>query len=100
MKNKKVKWKLNASGDGLWGLDYGDKVEVYKIKTYTNGHEDQEIFMMAYYKKIKGNPNALPYTDSAILKQIQSKIRNKNISWTEQGMQGENYMHLIIDGVW
>ena len=94
----KVDWILTAKGDGYWGMKDGDKIRISEVVLY---HHDNEEFGKLYYSIIKGNKDSLPYTDQGILDQLHKNMTGyKTIGWTEQGMQGEDYIHVILDGVW
>ncbi len=102
---KKVKFKpftCTTSGDGYWSDVENRKVRVIKITPETIW--DKYIIFRAYFntKEWRWKRDGLIYTDSRWLREFQNafiklglpKALAKSIDYTEQGMQGNNYVSL------
>jgi hypothetical protein len=114
----KVNIKVSTDGNGLWSEVEKD-VTINKIEWYSDNDEDDEeyseseTYVKLYFDKRTWNieKHGLIYTDDTFEDKIKTalvRLQKKGvlpdlpwdtISYTEQGMQGEDYVHMIL-GTW
>jgi hypothetical protein len=117
-RNMKVNIKVSTDGNGLWS-DVEKDVTINKIEWYSDDDEDDEeyseseTYVKLYFDKRTWNieKHGLIYTDDTFEEKIKTalvRLQKKGvlpdlpwdtISYTEQGMQGEDYVHMIL-GTW
>ena len=104
MKNKIIKFKpfyCSTNGSSLWSSDK-KKVKVYKL--YPSTVWDGYVTFEASFLKKDWNVNKLGliYTDKLWIKEFRNNLVKlgvprgiaNTIDYTEQGMQGDNYVSL------
>lgn len=108
-KYPKIKTELNTqtSGDGCWSRTK-KTVKISKLEIAYLSLDKSEFFgeLRAYFKKKNWNVNedGLIYTDKLWLDSFKSELKNLGFSdkalaalnYSEQGMQGEDYVSLDI----
>jgi hypothetical protein len=117
MNSKKINKIVKTSGDGLWGESNKPKeVKISKIEWETNnlGEDDTETSVRIYFTKKSWDTNkdGLIYTDRGFIKEVKElfvsmqkegklpmKLPFADIGYSEQGMQGYNYIHTVL-GSW
>lgn len=100
-----------TAGDGFWSSAVRDVV-VSHVEVDTNkfdmaGKPKTERYLRVYFHPSTWNimDDGLVYTDRGWLRDFRKAMRKagyhsaSKINYTEQGMQGEKYVHLIV-GVW
>ena len=101
------KHTLNTAGDGYWS-DVKKSVKVTKIDL---GYEDDDGDfgeLRIYFDKRTWNPDqhGLIYTDNKFIKELRaalvkegfSKAAAADVDYSEQGMQGDNYVSCDVTG--
>ena len=92
---------LHTAGDGYWS----EKSRAVRITNLKLGHGSTEL--RVYFDKNDWdiNSDGLIYTDSLFVKELREWLTsigycaNKNtVFYSEQGMQGDNYVSLDIEG--
>lgn len=100
---------IRTNGDGLW-TDRVKATKIDRIKVHdvpARGELEGETFLFVYLDTDTWHPDldGLVYTDKGWLKDFRELMRKNgfakanHINYTEQGMQGYDYVHLIV-GVW
>jgi hypothetical protein len=105
MLNKKVNWQLNVAGDGYWSSFQG-LVRVTQIElAYTN---DEGNFgeLRAFFDAGTWDVDqqGLIYTDSQWIEEFRAMSKSlgfspkavEDISYSEQGMQGDNFVSMDV----
>ena len=97
-RNIPVQWAVQTGGDGLWS-SRSTIVEVTNITVKWEGGSTVEI--TASFDPMTWNVehHGLIYTDKMFLEGIRRKLSdlcgiNMTLDYTEQGMQGDNYVSL------
>lgn len=97
---------LKCDGSGLWGAEPGATVEVLKLVVpYVNEEEDfgeLRVYFDPTFWDIR--EHGLIYTDDKWLDELQfllvklgfSLAASRDVDYSEQGMQGENYVSLDV----
>lgn len=97
---------LECDGSGLWGAEPGATVEVTKMTVpYVNEEEDfgeLRVYFDPTFWNIR--EHGLIYTDNQWLDQLRellveilfSRGAADDVDYSEQGMQGENYVSLDV----
>ena len=98
----KVTATLNTAGDGCWS----DVAKAVKITGLTLGYVNDELDfgeLCVYFntKTWDVNKDGLIYTDSLFLEDLCLMLDNlgfdaSDVSYSEQGMQGDNYVSLDV----
>lgn len=98
---------LPSDGSGLWGFPKTKiKVTSAHVTIETQWWGGEEPYTVGYFDVYFEYPegierrHALPYTDNLLEEGVQELVDNSEelsslvdaVSWSEQGMQGENYM--------
>ena len=98
----KVNAKLNTAGDGCWS-DVAKAVEITALQLgYVNDELDfGELCVYFNTKTWDVNKDGLIYTDSLFLEDLCLMLDNlgfdaSDVSYSEQGMQGDNYVSLDV----
>jgi hypothetical protein len=89
---------FGPKGKGLWGSN--DTVVTYVIRNTQVGYMDLEekfFTLNIYLNKYNSNKYGLIYTDNVFEREIKKMIPEFHVSFSEQGMQGENYVNLDVD---
>jgi len=99
---KKVNATLHTAGDGYWS-DVAKAVEITGLQlSYTNDELDfGELCVYFNTKTWDVNKDGLIYTDSLFLEDLCLMLDNlgfdaSDVSYSEQGMQGDNYVSLDV----
>ena len=99
---KKVNATLHTAGDGYWS-DVAKAVEITGLQlSYTNDELDfGELCVYFNTKTWDVNKDGLIYTDSLFLDELCALLTNmgfdvSDVSYSEQGMQGDNYVSLDV----
>jgi len=94
----KVNATLQTTGDGYWS-DLQRSVEITRLQlAYTNDELDfGELRVFFNTKTWDVNKDGLIYTDSLFLEQLKDLLTAKgfdasDVTYSEQGMQGDNYV--------
>ena len=100
-----------TKGDGFWSGTRRNVV-IDRIETYTTEGDRDYGTKTEHFLKVFWVPRSwdigldgLIYTDSGWLRDFRRAMREagyhsaSKINYTEQGMQGEKYVHLIV-GMW
>jgi len=107
MKNEKIQATLNTAGSGLWTARCTpithDRMEISYINEESNFGELRVFFNVADWNIRK---HGLIYTDYQWLREFKAFLSTigysdkaaRGISYSEQGMQGENFVSLDIIG--
>lgn len=108
MKNKlKINISATTNGSGLWS-SHKATVKIKELQVHHVGRSENKIFaeLRAFFSPKDWNidNHGLIYTDQKWLKQFRenlvqngfSKQAANAVSYSEQGMQGENYVSLDI----
>jgi hypothetical protein len=98
----KVNAKLQTAGDGYWS-NKSKTVEITHLQlSYTNDELDfGELCVYFNTKTWDVNKDGLIYTDSLFLEDLLLMLDNlgfdaSDVSYSEQGMQGDNYVSLDV----
>ena len=104
---------VHTGGHGYWSHEPGKEVEIDRVEHYVSpGDRERDIktehFLKVYFTPSTWDVNrhGLIYTDDRFLKEFRSALRRAGYHsasktyYTEQGMQGEKYVHLIVGGQW
>lgn len=105
--NPKLKNTLNVGGNGLWSNTLKEvnvsKMEVhyyYDSEDSNNNPKWGELRVFFHKKSWDVNKYGLIYTDKTFLKELSEwlvKLKiNSKADYSEQGMQGDNYVSLDI----
>lgn len=96
--------ELRTAGDGYWS-DHIATVQCTKLMLpYVN---DQDSFgeLRVYFntRTWRVNDDGLIYTDSQFLNELRAELtamglRGDDVDYSEQGMQGDNYVSLDVGG--
>ncbi len=108
-KEKQTKYRLktilHTCGNGFWS-DEMRKVQVTKavIKYYIEDNVIQNgLELKVFFSKKSWDPDkhGLIYTDKLFIKELKVWLKSLGLSgyvdYTEQGMQGDNYVSLEVD---
>lgn len=104
--NKQVNWQTHTAGNGLWS-DKSKAVQVLRVElAYTSEDGDFGEFR-AYFNTSTWdcNQDGLIYTDKVWIDEFRALMRSLGftrtavnaISYSEQGMQGDNYVSMDVD---
>ena len=98
----KVNAKLQTAGDGYWS-NKSKTVEITRLHlAYANDELDfGELCVYFNTKTWDVNKDGLIYTDSLFLDELCALLTNmgfdvSDVSYSEQGMQGDNYVSLDV----
>jgi hypothetical protein len=98
----KVNAKLNTAGDGYWS-NKAKAVEITGLQLgYTNDELDfGELCVYFNTETWDTNTDGLIYTDTLFLEELCLMLDNlgfdaSDVSYSEQGMQGDNYVSLDV----
>ena len=88
---------ITTSGDGYWS----DVIRSVKLRGYTipyiNEEQDfGELRVYFYPETWNTNEDGLIYTDSAFLEHIRVIFGSSDIDYSEQGMQGSNFVSFDV----
>ena len=95
--------KLDTAGDGYWS-DVSKPVQVTKLSLgYVADDEDFGELRVHFDKTWDVRKDGLIYTDSLFLVMLREKLAEcgfnaAGVDYSEQGMQGDNYVSLDVDG--
>ena len=94
---------LNTAGDGYWST-VSAPVRVTKLRVpYVNDEEDfGELRVYFDTDTWDVRKDGLIYTDSVFIRQLRDQLQDAgfeaaDIDYSEQGMQGDNYVSLDVD---
>lgn len=109
MKHVKSKATLNVAGNGLWS-NVDKTVHIYNmvVHYYIDNHDNKWFTpkwgeLRVFFTKKTWDPNkyGLIYTDRRFLQELKSYFSKLNVNgkvdYSEQGMQGDNYVSLDVD---
>ena len=97
---------LECDGSGLWGAEPDATVEIQKLVVpYVNEEEDfgeLRVYFDPTFWNIR--QDGLIYTDDGFLRQLREILEKltftpqaaNDVEYSEQGMQGENYVSLDV----
>ena len=98
-------FEIQTAGDGLWS-NKKKTVNIKKIEIIEDKEYDHVYVNLFFTKKSWDvNKYGLIYTDSLFLEEAkailsynyrQIKLKWKNLNYTEQGMQGDNYVSMEL----
>lgn len=100
---------LHTGGGGYWSNEPGKEVEIDHVEHYSDdGAGKKEHFLRVFFTPGTWDidRHGLIYTDDRWLKEFRSALRKagyhtaSKVYYTEQGMQGRSYVHLIVGGQW
>lgn len=106
---KHLKGAVLLTGGGLYSNDEGRTVEIERVEHYVDrGGGKTEHFLRVYFNPLTWDVNrdGLIYTDKVWLRELRRALRDvgyhspSKVYYTEQGMQGTRYVHLIVGGQW
>jgi hypothetical protein len=105
MINQKVSWQLHTSGDGHWS-NSSQLVKVVRVELAYQNDEGDFGELRAYFDTMSWdcNKHGLIYTDSKWLNEFRAMMRTlgftsracDDISYSEQGMQGNDYVSMDV----
>ncbi len=93
---------LETAGDGYWS-DVAKSVNVTGLSVpYINDEEDFAELRVYFDKQWDVRKDGLIYTDSLFLVMLREKLTEcgfdaTDIDYSEQGMQGDNYVSLDVE---
>ena len=100
----KVKFVASTDGSGFWSRDKRN-VQITQIEVITYGGENFGE-LRAYFLKKSWNleKHGLIYTDNLWMKQFRKHLQSigfsekaaKDVDYSEQGMQGNNYVSMDV----
>ena len=105
--NFNVNLKANTCGNGFWSLEKRE-VKINKLGLDYIAYYDGEFHseLRAYFTKRDWDveKHGLIYTDDLWLKEFRSELKRvgfsapaiKSVNYSEQGMQGDNYVSLDV----
>lgn len=98
-----VDWVINTSGRGLWSRGQRREVVITKMKLAYVSDEGDYGELRAYFTKKTWDvkKHGLIYTDPMFLRQFRDSLTmfafpGAGVDYTEQGMQGNNYVSLGV----
>lgn len=104
--DKTVSWSLNTSGDGLWS---SAQKQVKIIRVWLNYVDDEdssfgELCAQFDLKTWNVDKDGLIYTDRCWMSEFRALMKSlgfspaavEDISYSEQGMQGHNYVSMDV----
>jgi hypothetical protein len=104
--NKQVNWQTHTAGNGLWS-DKSKAVQVLRVELAYCNDECDFGELRAYFNTNSWNCNeyGLIYTDKVWIDEFRALMRSLGftrtavnaISYSEQGMQGDNYVSMDVD---
>lgn len=104
--NKQVNWQTHTAGTGLWSSSVS-AVQVLRVELAYVNDECDFGELRAYFntKDWNCNEDGLIYTDKIWLDEFRALMRSLGftrnavnaIGYSEQGMQGDNYVSLDVD---
>ena len=117
MPTKAINQTVKTSGDGCWSNRKADVI-VSKIEWQTHSYDEDigggtetDVFIYFSPKSWNVNKHGLIYTDKSFIKSLKellvSLAKNgdlpqdlpwEDIGYSEQGMQGRNYVHTVLGG--
>ena len=97
---------FSTGGDGLWSDVSGAEVRITDMRIGYIDEEDLNFGELRVYFDTKTwdvNEQGLIYTDRLFLRQLrefldQHGLVGKDVSYSEQGMQGDDYVSLDVGG--
>lgn len=103
--NKQVNWQTHTAGDGLWSSSVS-AVQVLRVKLAYYNDEDNFGELRAYFntKNWDVSTDGLIYTDKIWINEFRALMRSlgftrnavNDISYSEQGMQGEDFVSMDV----
>ena len=104
--NKQVNWQTHTDGNGLWS-DKAKAVQVLRVELAYSNDERDFGELRAYFNTKTWNcdTDGLIYTDKIWIDEFRALMRSLGftrtavnaISYSEQGMQGDNYVSMDVD---
>jgi hypothetical protein len=108
MLDKKVNWQLHTNGKGMWS-QFEQTVTVLRVALAYTDDEGDFGELRAYFDTRTWDVNGigLIYTDPRWLFEFRALMRSlgftsaacDNIEYSEQGMQGDNYVSMDVGEV-
>ena len=99
---KKFEHTLRTAGDGYWS-NHAKDVRTIKMNLAYMNEEEDFAELRVYFDTETWNveTDGLIYTDSKFLASLQKALNEEdfagsNVSYSEQGMQGDNYVSLDV----
>lgn len=110
------KYTLNTNGVGYW-TDVAKAVDVTHIECQVNSYENEDVEISASDSHIWGElriyfdtatwnveDNGLIYTDKGFIDELRgylelNGLNDKDVGYSEQGMQGSDYVSLDVGNV-
>jgi hypothetical protein len=103
LKEQEMTVVLNTSGDGYWSSVINAQIRITDMKLgYVNDELDfGELRVYFDTESWDVNKHGLIYTDSLFMRQLREfldshRLVGKDVSYSEQGMQGNNYVSCDI----
>lgn len=103
--NKQVNWQTHTSGSGLWS-DTSKAVQVLRVELAYVNDECDFGELRAYFNTGTWdcNEDGLIYTDEVWINEFRALMRSlgftrnavNDITYSEQGMQGDNFVSMDI----
>lgn len=103
--NKDVQWQIHTAGDGYWSSET-TSVKVTQVELVYVNEENDFGELQAFFDTASWNcdEHGLIYTDSQWLDEFRSLMRTlgfstracDDISYSEQGMQGYNFVSMDV----
>jgi hypothetical protein len=88
--------RISTSGDGYWS----NAQKTVNVTGYTvDGYHGDEFGELRVYFNTKDwnvDNNGLIYTDSLFLEEIRDCFATDDITYSEQGMQGDNFVSFDV----
>lgn len=104
--NKQVNWQTHTGGGGLWS-DTSKAVQVLRVELAYCNDECDFGELRAYFNTSTWdcNEDGLIYTDEIWINEFRALMRSLGftraavnaITYSEQGMQGDNYVSMDVD---
>lgn len=103
--NKQVNWQTHTGGNGLWSSE-AKAVQVLRVELAYFDTEDNFGELRAYFNTSTWdcNKDGLIYTDKIWIGEFRALLRSlgftrtavNDITYSEQGMQGDNYVSMDV----
>jgi hypothetical protein len=103
--NKQVNWQTHTDGNGLWSGE-AKAVQVLRVELAYSSDEGDFGELRAYFntKTWDCNEDGLIYTDKVWIDEFRALMRSlgftrtavNDITYSEQGMQGDNYVSMDV----
>jgi hypothetical protein len=104
--NKQTNWQTHTLGNGLWS-DKAKAVQVLSVELAYTSEDGDFGELRAYFDTNTWdcNKDGLIYTDKMWINEFRALMRSLGftraavnaISYSEQGMQGDNYVSMDVD---